>query len=61
MIEEPEESEEELIIPNLETYISSEESTMVGEGEREVHNINDEQLIIGGGIPRIGGGGRGAG
>ena len=65
MIEELEELEEEQIILNLETYISSEEYTMAGEGEGEgegeAHNFNGETLILGGGIPRIGGGIRGGG
>ena len=34
---------------------------MVWEGEEEVHNVNDEHLRIGGGGPRIWGGGRGRG
>ena len=41
----------------MEPYISFEESTMVGEGEGEVHNVNSEHLRIGGVI----GGGRGRG
>ena len=57
MIEELEESEEEKTIPNLESYISYEEFTMAGEGEGELHNVNDGQLRLGGGGPRIGGGG----
>jgi len=40
LIEEPEELEEELENPIFERYISFEESTMVGEGEDEVHNVN---------------------
>ena len=63
MIEEPdlEELEEELENPILEPYISSKESTMAGEGEGEVHNINGEQPRIGGGGGRNRGGGRGRG
>ena len=51
MIEELEELEEELENPILECYISFEESTMVGEGEGEVHNVKSE-LGIGGGRGR---------
>lgn len=65
MIEEPEpkELEEELEIPILEPYINSQESTMDGEGEGEVHNVNGEQPRIGGGRGgnRGGRGGRGGG
>lgn len=53
MIEEP---EEEKLTLQLENYISSEESTMIGEGEF----LNIEALRIGGGI-RGGGQGRGRG
>jgi len=42
LIEESKELEEELENPILEPYFSSEESTMAGEGEGEVHNINGE-------------------
>lgn len=50
--EEPkvEDLEEELENPILEPYISYEESTMVGEGEGEVHNVNGERPRIGGGV-----------
>ena len=62
MIEEPEELEEELENPILEPYISFEESTMAGEGDGEVHNVNGEQPRIGGGRGgNKGGGGRGRG
>ena len=44
MIEEPKGLEEELENPILEPYISSEESTMAGEGEGEVHNVNGDNL-----------------
>jgi len=60
LIEEPklEEPEEEPENPILESYISSEVSTIDGEGEGEVHNVNGEQTRIGGGNR---GGGRGRG
>ena len=45
----------------MKNYISSEESTIVGEGEGEVNNVNNEHLRTEGGGPRIGGGGRGRG
>ena len=47
---------EELENRILEPYISSEEFTIVEEGEGEVHNLNGEQPRIGGGRGgRIGG------
>lgn len=49
MIEEPRELKEEKTNPIFETYIISEESTIIGEGEGEVHNVNSEHLRIGGG------------
>ena len=42
MIEEIEEIKEELENPILESYISSREYTIEGEGEGEVHNVNGE-------------------
>lgn len=65
LIEEPEELEDvenPILEPEPESYISSEESTMVGEGQGQVHNLNGEQPRIGRG--RGGGrqgGGRGGG
>ena len=62
MIEEPKELEE-AGNPILEPkpYISSEESTITGEGEGEVHNVNGEQPRIDGGRGGNRGGGRGGG
>ena len=61
MIKEPKELEEELENLILEPYISSEESTMMWEGEGEVHTVNGEQPRIGGGRGGNRGGGRGGG
>jgi len=53
LIEEPKELEE--------PYIRYEESTMVEEGEGEVHNVNGKKNRIGGGRGRGGGGDRNRG
>ena len=57
-IEEPkglEEVENPILEPGPEPYIFSEGSTMVGEGEGEVHNLNGEKTRI----EVVRGGGRG--
>jgi len=62
LIEEPEELDEvENPILEPEPYISSEESKMARQGEREVHNVNGEQPRIGGGRRGNKGTGRGGG
>lgn len=62
LVEEP---KEELYSPIIDSYISSEESTMVGEGEGDVHNVDGGEFRTrggrGGGGNRGGGGGRGGG
>lgn len=56
LVEEP---EEEIENPIVEPYISFEESTMVGEREGEVHNVDGGEFRFCGG--RVKGGYRGGG